>query len=37
VLSFALDETLERALRVSRILHELEQEPPVDLDEDGDG
>jgi ribosome-binding factor A len=31
VLTFAVDEAVERGLRLSRILHELEQEPPVDF------
>ena len=30
VLTFSVDEAVQRGLRLSRILHELEQEPPVD-------
>ena len=36
VLTFAVDEAVERGLRLSRILHELEQEPPIELGEESE-
>ncbi len=35
VLSFEPDETLDRAMRLSQILYELDQEPPVEVPDDG--